>query len=435
MPWQITDRPMKRAEFILEYRKGCWSMTDLCESFGISRNTGYKLIRRFREGGFEALQDQSRAPHRHPNKTPGEIAQRIVEVREEHPTWGVKKILAWLTPRDSETSWPARSTTERILSEAKLIKRRKRKRDSKRLRRPLPEAVFPNNLWCQDYKGWFRVGDGRRCDPYTLTDARSRAVLRCAALVSPKLEDVQKELEKAFKEYGLPDGILSDNGPPFGSTGVGGLTRLGVWLLRLKVTPHFIEPGHPEQNGRHERFHRTLKLETATPPRATIRAQQMAFNRFCRVFNEERPHEALDMATPLSVYRSSPRSYPTRLPCWEYPADYETRKVRKCGTIKWYGQPVRIGSALIGETIGIEAVGDGVLRIHLGALPLGHFHDGSHKVIPLPPEKVSPMCPGPNPPTTPRHRANRPSHETSTNRASTKDTFKPPTQAPSEPMP
>lgn len=221
MPWQIIDVPMKRAEFILEHEKGCWSMTDLCESFGISRRTGYALVRRYKEHGSDAFRDRPRAPHSRPNKTPGGIAEQVIQVRRRHATWGVKKIFAWLANRHPDTQWPARSTMERILGDANLIQRRKPRRTSRRAKRPLPTPSQPNDLWCQDYKGWFRVGNGQRCDPYTLTDATSRFVLRCAALVSPKLEDVHKCLEAAFKEYGMPDGIISDNGPPFGSTGLG----------------------------------------------------------------------------------------------------------------------------------------------------------------------------------------------------------------------
>lgn len=376
---------MKRAEFITEHRRGCWSMTDLCEAFGISRKTGYEMLARYRKHGLEALSDRSRAPHRHPNKTPDDVAARIVAVRQDHPTWGVKKVLAWLAKREPVRIWPARSTAERILGEADLVQVRRRRRRPVRVARTVPVAAKPNNLWCQDYKGWFRLGNGQRCDPYTLTDAASRMALNCTALLSPVLEDVQQCLIAAFKEYGMPDAMLSDNGPPFGSTSaLGGLTRLGVWLLRLGVTPHFIDPGRPEQNGQHERFHFTLQEATSSPPRRTPRAQQMAFNRFRSEFNYERPHEALGMATPGEIYQPSSRSYPARLPEWVYPVDFATRQVRMCGTIKWHNQPVRIGLPFSGELIGLESVADGVIRVYLGTLPLGHFHEGSRKVIPIP---------------------------------------------------
>ncbi len=385
MPWQATDVPMERARFVEESRKGCWSMTELCASFGVSRKTGYALIRRFERHGSDGLRDRSRAPRSHPNKTPDGVAVRIIEVRRSRPTWGVKKILAWLTRHEPEIQWPARSTAERILGGANLVQRSTRRRRPLRNKRANPVSSEPNDLWCHDYKGWFRLGNGQRCDPYTLTDARSRFLLNCTALISPKLEDVRQCLIHTFREFGMPRAILSDNGPPFGcTTALGGLTRLGVWLLRNGITPYFIDPGHPEQNGRHERFHFTLEQETASPPKQTARAQQMAFNRFRPEFNYDRPHEALDMATPGDLYRSSPRSYSTKLPSWEYPDDYDVRKVRCCGNLKWRNKPVRIGVGFVGEFIGLEVVGDGVIRAYLGTLPIGHFHEASRIVIPIP---------------------------------------------------
>ena len=211
------------------------------------------------------------------------------------------------------------------------------------------EADAPNDVWSIDYKGWFKVGDGTRCDPLTVNDVFSRASLECRAMVAPKLEDVQDRLERMFWRLGLPSSMLSDNGPPFGSRGLGGLTRLGVWLLRLGIQPVFTQPGHPVQNGRHERFHRTLKDETAKPPRASIRAQQAAFDRFRGCYNDEPPHEALDMRTPLDVYTASPRSMSVTLPVFEYVETFEVRKVRTDGTMKWNGEHVFIGEAVAGE--------------------------------------------------------------------------------------
>ena len=384
MPWKTTDVPMERAAFITEYRKGCWSMTDLCEAFGISRKTGYALLERHKNHGVAALTDRSRAPHTHPNKTPREIEEKIIALREKCG-WGAKKLIKKLSGLEPKTKWPARSTVDRILAEADLVRPRKRKRRAAQKQRRMPAVTAPNDLWCQDYKGWFRLGNGTRCDPYTLTDRWSRFALRCKALVSPKLEDVQECLKGAFREFGLPDAILQDNGPPFGAVGsLGGLTRLGVWLLRLGVTPYFIDPGRPEQNGQHERFHLTLQEATTKPPKRTLRAQQMAFNRFLSEFNYERPHEALDLATPGEVYVASRRDFPRQLPEWSYPDDYRVRRVRCCGQIKWRGQSIRLGQAFVGESVGVDAVGDGVFQVYLGTLALGRFHEGSRKVIPLP---------------------------------------------------
>jgi hypothetical protein len=246
------------------------------------------------------------------------------------------------------------------------------------------DARAPNDVWSMDYKGWVLVGDGTRCDPLTVNDLFSRASLECRALVKPKLEDVQFRLDRLFRELGLPMAMLSDNGPPFGSRGIGGLSRLGVWLLRLEVRPIFIQPGHPEQNGRHERFHETLNAETDNPPRPTVRAQQLAFDRFTACYNEERPHEALDMRTPAEVYSPSPRSMPSRLPEFEYVDIFEVRRVRTDGTIKWEGDHVFIGEAMSGELVGLEPVRAVDWHIHLGCMRLGVLHEDSGLVLPLP---------------------------------------------------
>jgi integrase-like protein len=245
------------------------------------------------------------------------------------------------------------------------------------------EAVAPNAVWSIDYKGWFRVGDGTRCDPLTVNDVHSRMSLECRAMVSPKLEDVQGRLEEVFWTYGLPEAMLSDNGPPFGAQGLGGLSRLSVWLLRLKVRPLFIQPGHPEQNGRHERFHLTLKAQTAMPPRVSIRAQQAAFDRFQAVYNGERPHEALDMQTPAQVYAPSKRSMPFSLPEHEYSDTFEVRRIRTDGCMKWGGDHVFVGQAMARELVGLEAVDEGQWRVHLGPMCLGVLHERSGTILPL----------------------------------------------------
>ena len=334
-------------------------MTELCESFGISRNTGYKILNRYLRDGPEGLRDQSRAPRSHPNQTPPHVEAAILRVRRAHPTWGSKKILAVLEREHPGLVWPSRSTIDAVLNRAGVVTPRGRRRRRHPSSPPVVEAMGPNDVWSIDYKGWFRVGDGTRCDPLTINDVFSRVSLECRAMVSPKLEDVRGRLEAIFSQFGLPTRILSDNGPPFGSTGLAGLTRLGVWLLRLGVQPVFIEPGRPDQNGRHERFHETLKAETANPPRASIRAQQASFTRFQTTYNEERPHEALGMLVPAQLWESSPRVLPTTLPEHQYPDEFETRRVRRDGTIKWAGDYVFLGEAMSGEVIGTKQVDEG----------------------------------------------------------------------------
>ena len=341
-------------------------------------------LSRYEEAGSAGLMDRTRAPRGHPNRTPEEVARRILRVRRKFHTWGSKKILAWLSVHEPELALPARSTTDEILKRHGLVEPRRRRRRATPSEKPLVEADVPNRVWPVDFKGHFRVGDGRRCDPLTITDACSRYSLECKALTLPKLEDVQECFVRVFREFGLPDVILSDNGPPFGSTGIGGLTRLSVWFIRLNVLPTRIEPGKPQQNGRHERFHLTLKQETADPPRQTIRAQQLAFTKFRRTYNEERPHEALGMRTPAEIYEPSTRPFPSKLPELEHPSGVEVRRVRENGSIKWHRQPVFLGEALKGQYVSLDPVGDGTFEVHFGPLLLGTFHEASGIVIPTP---------------------------------------------------
>lgn len=361
-------------------------MKELCERFGVSRKTGYKIVNRYAREGPEALSDRSRAPRTHPNQSSPEVEGAVLRVRRAHPTWGSKKILAVLHRDHPGERWPARSTIDAILHRAGVVKPRRKRQRRQPTSPPRLEAVHPNDAWSMDYKGWFRVGDGTRCDPLTVNDVVSRASLVCQAMVAPKLADVKRRLEEAFWTFGLPRWVLSDTGPPFGSTGLGRLSRLGVWLVRLGVMPVFIEPGRPDQNGRHERFHETLKAETASPPKATIPAQQRAFTLWQPVYNEERPHEALDMRVPAEVYELSPRSMPSTLLEHEYATGWEVRRVRSDGAIKWCGAMVFVGEAMRGERVGLQEVADGVHHVHLGPMRLGALHQRSRTVVPLQPE-------------------------------------------------
>jgi len=382
MTWQETDPVNERVKFVTAAQSGRHAMTELCVKFGISRKTGYKILRRYKEDGVDGLRDQSRAPRRHPNQTAPGVEALILRVRKAHPTWGSKKILAVLERDHGGEEWPVRSTIDEVLKRAGVVEPRQPRRRRQPSAPPLVPAIAPNDVWSIDYKGWFRVGDGTRCDPLTVNDCFSRASLVCRALVAPQLVDVQRRLGAAFLEFGLPLFMLSDNGPPFGSSGLGRLSRLGVWLLRLGIQPVFIEPGRPDQNGRHERFHETLKAETATPPKATVPAQQAAFTIFRRIYNEERPHEALAMRTPAQLYVPSSRSMPSRLPEHEYPAGQEVRRVRRDGAIKWAGGYVFVGEAMCDELVGIAKVDDGHWHVHLGPMRLGVLHERSRTIVP-----------------------------------------------------
>ncbi|MCB9880767.1 MAG: transposase [Planctomycetes bacterium] len=358
-------------------------MTEACRKYGISRKTGYKILKRHAQLGMQGMLDASRAPKSHPNQTPEHMEAAILRVRRAHPTWGSKKILAVLDREQSIQGLPARSTVDAILKRAGLVTPRGRRRRRQPASKPRIAVVQPNDAWSIDYKGWFRVGDGTRCDPLTVQDMHSRASLVCDALVAPKAIDVRYRLVIAFRSFGLPSCMLSDGGPPFGSTGLGRLSTLSVWLVRQGVIPILIEPGRPDQNGRHERFHETLKQETALPPRRSIRAQQRAFDEFQRVYNCDRPHEALAMKTPAEVYELSAREFVDRPPPHSYPDGFEPRSVRTDGMIKWGGKFVFVGEAFRGEVIGLREAGDGLWSVHLGPLWLGNLHERSRTIVPL----------------------------------------------------
>ena len=285
MPWKETSVESERLQFIERHAAGEETVAELCRRFGISRKTGYKLIGRYEAYGEGGLLDLNRAPHYHPNATPTQVAGRIVEAKRERPTWGPKKIVAWLRSVEPDVPWPSPSTASGILDRAGLVRRRKRRRRATSWGEPFAHAQHPNDVWSIDLKGWFRTGDGMRIDPLTAQDAMSRYLLVCDGLDRPTGPEVKRSLERAFREYGLPRVIRTDNGPPFASVGLGSLTPLSVWWVKLGIVPERIEPGHPEQNGRLERLHRTLKAETATLPKANRRRQRRALDRFRHSYN------------------------------------------------------------------------------------------------------------------------------------------------------
>jgi transposase InsO family protein len=330
----------QRVQFVVEALYGPSSIAELCRSFGISRKTGFKWLARYEREGPPGLVDHSRAPHHHPNAMATVIAARLLGVRQAHPTWGARKLLAWLKAREPELVLPAVSTVSALLKRLNLVYPRRARHRVPPMTAPFGSCLAPNDTWCVDFKGWFRVGDGSRCDPLTISDAFSRFVLRCEVARRTGAAGVRPIFEAAFHEYGLPTAIRSDNGPPFASRGAGGLSALSAWWVRLGITPERIEPGKPEQNGRHERMHLTLKAETARPARHSLRAQQIAFDRFRQVFNHERPHEALGQQPPATVYVPSLRRLPTHLPEMSYPDHFEVRYVHTNGVIKWEGNTI-----------------------------------------------------------------------------------------------
>jgi len=384
MPWKETCVEEQRLKFIAAWvdEDSNWTISELCEVFGVSRKCGYKWIERYEANGLEGLRDRSRAPQSHPNETSLEAVRKLVAARKSHPDWGPRKLLVVLRQKEPKVEWPATSTAGEILKRHGLVDSRRRRRATAGLPRPaLSSATEPNEVWGVDFKGWFRMGNGERCDPLTISDLFSRYLLECKRVKRPDTACARSVFERAFREYGLPQRIRSDNGVPFASTGLGGLSRLSVWWVKLGIGLERIDPGRPDQNGCHERMHRTMKRATAMPPCANGSAQQRSFNRFRWSFNHERPHEALEDNTPAQWYRGSDRQYPSRIAELEYPGQFELRQVRTNGEIKWQGEMVYLTEALIGESVGLEEVSDAHWKLWFGPIALGIFDNRSRKLL------------------------------------------------------
>ena len=392
MPWKQTDPEREQRHFIEQWKGGRGTFVELCRQFGVSRKTGYTRVQRFKTWGWEGLGDRSRAPRHHPNRVSRAVAQRLIAARKAHPTWGPKKLVAWLRGSEPGVSWPAPSTAGDILDRAGMVRRRKRRRHAAPWNEPFAAADRPNDVWSIDFKGWFRTADGVRIDPLTVQDAASRYLLVCQGLGQPNGPHVRRVLEQAFREYGLPCAIRTDNGPPFASVGLGSLSSMAVWWVKLGIVPERIEPGHPEQNGRLERLHRTLKAETASPPQATRQRQQRTFDTFRRDYNIERPHEALGQEPPAHWYHSSIRSYPSRVPAPEYEVGVTVRQVRSNGEIRWKGDTIYLSEALRGEPVGLVSQDDRFWTIRFGPLSIGLLDDHARCILHTP-TKVSPMSP------------------------------------------
>ena len=375
MPWKETCSMRERLRFIDSLESGHYTMTELCARYGISRKTGYKWAQRFVDGGVEALADQSRAPKSCPHQLSSEVRDALLEVRRKHPRWGPRKLLAYLRPRKPEWTLPAPSTVGDLLRREGLVVPRRRRRRRSEAAAPSPVVEGPNDLWTIDFKGEFRTRDRIYCYPLTVADRFSRFLLQCRGLGSTATVGVRPWMERTFREFGLPLGLLSDNGSPFGSRALCGLSRLSVWWIKLGIEPHYIQPGHPEQNGSHERMHRTLKSETARPPGPHLSAQQRRFNAFRQEFNQERPHEALGQQPPASRYQPSPRAYPSRLEEMEYEGHFEVRRVRRDGSIKWRGNWLFLSEVLTGERVGLEEIDDGLWSVYFGIKELGRFDE------------------------------------------------------------
>ncbi len=382
MPWKETCAMNERQRFIDAWLQPGSNTAHLCRRFHITRKTGHKWINRFKAEGSPGLIDRSRARLTQSHQTPDDGVEQILRLKHQHPDWGPVTIDSVLYRSDPDFPWPAVSTVGEILKRHNLVKPRHKRSKVPPLTEPLAHAAEPNDVWSGDYKGQFQLGDGRWCYPLTLSDNCSRLLIACQGLYGPQLKPSMAVYERAFREYGLPRRIRTDNGFPFAMVTLGGLTPLTVWMIKLGVLPERIDPGCPQQNGRHERMHRTLKAKTASPPKGNLSAQQRAFNRFRKEFNEVRTHQGLGRGVcPMDRHRSSPSPYPSRLPEMHYPDAYQTRKVKCGGYIKVNGHAFYLTRQLIGDYVGLEPIGLDLWQLYFGELKLGIVDGRLKRVI------------------------------------------------------
>jgi putative transposase len=401
MGWKETCAVDERMRFVIALEKREESFAAICRQFGVSRRVGYKWLARYEEAGVEGLLDRSRAPLHHPQAIADHLAEQCLAVRRAHPSWGPLKVLAFLERRAPRTDWPAASTIGALFDREGLTVKRKLRRRSPPSSVPFAHCGAANDVWCIDFKGWFLTGDGARCEPLTLTDAYSRYLLRCQALARTDTDHVWPVIDAAFREFGLPRYMRSDNGSPFASRGAGGLSRLSIRLIKAGVRPERIAPGKPQQNGRHERMHLTLLRDAADPPAPSLRQQLKRLREFQRLYNEQRPHQALGNATPADLYTPSPRRFDGVLRQPEYDVEHEVRRVRPNGEIRWRNHAIYINQALAGEPVGLieNSVGWTVSYgpIVLGTIahqddrlrttkpqPCGHVDDASEGIAHMP---------------------------------------------------
>lgn len=379
MGWMETCVVEERMRFMLAVEKQEEAFAAVCRRFGVSRRNGYKWLERYRAEGVRGLVDRTRAPLTHPQAVPGAIAEQCLAVRRRYRTWGPVKVRAWLDRHAPEVTWPAASTIGELFDQAGLTVKRRLRHRAPPSSAPFGHCDGANDLWCMDFKGWFLTGDGSHCEPLTLSDAYSRYLLRCQTVGRRDEGHVWPIVDAAFREFGLPKALRSDNGAPFASAGAGGLSKLSVKVIKAGVLPERITPGKPQQNGRLERLHLTLLQDTADPPAHSLRQQLLRFKAFQRVYNEERPHEALGNDTPSQHYTASARAWDGALREPDYGGEHAVRRVRSNGEIRWQGDMVYVSAALIGEPVGLLEYEDG-WRLSYGPIELGVIAHGSARL-------------------------------------------------------
>jgi transposase InsO family protein len=381
MPWKETKVLDSRMQFIALYLQQTMSFSELCRNFGISRTTGYKFIERYHNNGPAGLEDMPRIAYSHPNATACFVQEQIVALRSEHPNWGPRKLRAILIRQNPEQHWPAASTIGELLKSRGLVTSRRRKKSYATPSCSLTNPDAPNDVWTADFKGQFRLTNNLMCYPLTICDRYSRMLLKCQALPNTSIESAKPVWVATFREHGLPRIIRSDNGTPFASTGIGGLSRLSAWWIRLGIFPERTAPAHPQQNGSHENMHRALKADVAKAPQANLKLQQVSHDKFVNDYNYLRPHEALKMQVPADIYVSSPRPYPLILPELPYPDNYAIRQVRTNGDIKWRGKHIFLSEILTGEPVGICQIDDRYFAIYYGPVPLAILDEHNKSLL------------------------------------------------------
>lgn len=376
MPWMETSPMEERVRFIDDLSSYLYTMTELCELYGISRKTGYKWATRYGQEKVMGLQDRSRRPKRSPNKTDQRCVEALLEERRAHPLWGPRKLLARLGRRHPDWPWPAVSTAAATLKRHGRVKPRRRSRRRPDPTRPRVETTAPNQVWAADFKGQFRLGNGQMCFPLTVSDHYSRYLIGCRGGLVTTHDTTRQAFEEIFRRIGMPEAILTDNGPPFaGYLAPRRLSRLAIWWIRLGIEPILTQPAHPEQNGSHERMHWTLKAATARPPARDMPSQQARFDDFQKEYNEERPHEGIGQRMPAELYRPSLRPYPAELPPPRYPGHFELRRALGKGAVQFKGKSLFISEVVQGETVGLEEIDDGIWSIYFGPVLLGRYDE------------------------------------------------------------